>query len=74
MHEEMQRAPYSEVWSFSRLTCVKSLAPATSTNITLLQSINTAWTSLSDVSTEKQKGKENFILNYLQYMSPNKCK
>lgn len=39
----------------SRLTCVKSLAPATSTNITLLQSINTAWTSVSDVSADKKK-------------------
>lgn len=36
--------------SLSRPTCVKSLAPATSTKITLLQSISTAWTSVSEVS------------------------
>lgn len=41
-----------------KLTCVKSLAPATSTNITLLQSSNTAWTTLSDVSVEKNRGHE----------------
>lgn len=35
------------------LTCVKSLAPATSTNITLLQSIRTAWISDSPVSGRK---------------------
>lgn len=57
---------YSEVYIMScllRLTCVKSLAPATSTNITLLQSINTAWTSLSDVSAEQKQFSANEYLH-----------
>lgn len=38
-----------------RQTWVKSLAPATSTNITLLQSIKTAWISDSTVSGRKER-------------------
>lgn len=58
---------YSDVWMsrLSRCTCMNSLAPATSTNITLLQSINTALTSVSAVSEEN---KNNYMKEKLFFL------